>query len=107
MRGLYLVTDPDLIGDRDLVDVVMAAVDGGATCVQLRDKRATTRQLVEIGERLRAVLAPRGVPSDVHGFCNDMTMDAEGNLYATDSWYPRVLRLKAGGLPEVRKPPAM
>ncbi|HEX6255931.1 MAG TPA: thiamine phosphate synthase [Euzebyales bacterium] len=62
MRGLYLVTDPDLIGDRDLVDVVMAAVDGGATCVQLRDKRATTRQLVEIGERLRAVLAPRGVP---------------------------------------------
>ena len=24
-------------------------------------------------------------------------MDAEGNLYATDSWYPRILRLPAGG----------
>jgi thiamine-phosphate pyrophosphorylase len=62
VRGLYLVTDPDLIGDRDLVDVVSGAVDGGATCVQLRDKRATTRRLVEDAGRLRAVLAPRGVP---------------------------------------------
>jgi sugar lactone lactonase YvrE len=37
------------------------------------------------------------VPSGVNGFCNDMTMDADGNLYATDSWYPRILRLPAGG----------
>lgn len=37
------------------------------------------------------------VPSGVNGFCNDMTMDAAGNLYATDSWYPRILRLPAGG----------
>lgn len=37
------------------------------------------------------------VPRDVNGFCNDMTMDAAGNLYATDSWYPRILRLPAGG----------
>ena len=36
------------------------------------------------------------VPKGVNGFCNDMTMDADGNLYATDSWYPRILRLKAG-----------
>jgi sugar lactone lactonase YvrE len=33
----------------------------------------------------------------VHGFCNDITMDAAGNVYATDSWYPRILRLAAGG----------
>jgi sugar lactone lactonase YvrE len=33
----------------------------------------------------------------VNGFCNDMTLDADGNLYATDSWYPRILRLPAGG----------
>jgi sugar lactone lactonase YvrE len=37
-----------------------------------------------------------GVPDDVNGFCNDMAMDADGNLYATDSWYPRILRLAAG-----------
>jgi sugar lactone lactonase YvrE len=32
----------------------------------------------------------------VNGFCNDITIDADGNLYATDSWYPRILRLPAG-----------
>jgi sugar lactone lactonase YvrE len=33
----------------------------------------------------------------VNGFCNDITIDADGNVYATDSWYPRVLRLVDGG----------
>jgi sugar lactone lactonase YvrE len=31
------------------------------------------------------------------GFCNDLTVDAKGNVYATDSWKPRILRLTAGG----------
>ncbi|MEW5956322.1 MAG: SMP-30/gluconolactonase/LRE family protein, partial [Chloroflexota bacterium] len=31
------------------------------------------------------------------GFPNDLTLDAEGNLYVTDSWTPRILRLPAGG----------
>jgi sugar lactone lactonase YvrE len=42
-------------------------------------------------------LGGSGVPNGVNGFCNDMTMDADGNLYATDSWYPRILRLPVGG----------
>lgn len=31
------------------------------------------------------------------GFANDLTLDEEGNLYVTDSWAPRILRLPAGG----------
>ncbi len=31
------------------------------------------------------------------GFANDLTFDRQGNLYVTDSWTPRILRLKAGG----------
>jgi sugar lactone lactonase YvrE len=31
------------------------------------------------------------------GFANDLTFDAEGNLYVTDSCTPRILRLRAGG----------
>jgi sugar lactone lactonase YvrE len=33
----------------------------------------------------------------VNGFCNDITIDGAGNVYASDSWYPRVLRLADGG----------
>ncbi|MEQ8676789.1 MAG: hypothetical protein RLP44_18920 [Aggregatilineales bacterium] len=31
------------------------------------------------------------------GFCNDLTVDEAGNVYASDSWSPRILRLPAGG----------
>jgi sugar lactone lactonase YvrE len=36
-------------------------------------------------------------PTGINGFCNDITLDAEGNVYATDSWYPRILRLQKAG----------
>ena len=31
------------------------------------------------------------------GFPNDLTVDSQGNLYVTDSWTPRILRLAVGG----------
>ena len=31
------------------------------------------------------------------GFANDLTIDSQGNLYVTDSWSPRILRLQADG----------
>jgi len=31
------------------------------------------------------------------GFPNDLTIDLDGNVYVTDSWTPRILRLAAGG----------
>jgi sugar lactone lactonase YvrE len=31
------------------------------------------------------------------GFANDLTLDGQGNLYVTDSWTPRILRLRPGG----------
>ncbi|GAB4201623.1 MAG: hypothetical protein OHK0022_23830 [Roseiflexaceae bacterium] len=30
------------------------------------------------------------------GFCNDLTIDPQGNVYLTDSWSPRIMRLAAG-----------
>ena len=30
------------------------------------------------------------------GFCNDLSLDSKGNLYASDSWSPRILRLEKG-----------
>ncbi|MCS7082901.1 MAG: thiamine phosphate synthase [Bacteroidetes bacterium] len=62
MPWLYLVTDRELIGNRPLEEVVLEAVRGGVKMVQLREKRASTRQYVELAERLHALLRPLGVP---------------------------------------------
>lgn len=59
---LYLVTDPDLVGGRPITDVVAAAVRGGVTLVQLRDKRATPSQLERTAHELLTVLDPAGIP---------------------------------------------
>ncbi|MEL6962185.1 MAG: thiamine phosphate synthase, partial [Pseudomonadota bacterium] len=59
---LYLVTDPDLLRGRALIDVVDEACAGGVTLVQLRDKTAEARDLLEMARALKATLQPRGVP---------------------------------------------
>ncbi|KAK1827934.1 hypothetical protein QBC39DRAFT_163825 [Podospora conica] len=61
---LYLVTDstPDILGDRDLVDVVDKACAGGVTIVQLRDKTSSTADLISIARRLLEVTRGHGVP---------------------------------------------
>lgn len=60
--SVYLVTDPDLAGDRALLDVVGEAVAGGASLVQLRDKDAEACNLLEQALALKALLAPHRVP---------------------------------------------
>jgi len=59
---LYLVTDRALAAPRSLIDIVGAAVRGGVTAVQLREKQCSTREFVELGRALLALLAPSGVP---------------------------------------------
>lgn len=49
--GLYAITDPDLLPGMQLVEAAAAAIDGGATIVQYRNKRAdsaTRRREAEI-----------------------------------------------------------
>ncbi|KAK1598734.1 hydroxyethylthiazole kinase [Colletotrichum navitas] len=62
--SLYLVTDstPAILGDRDLASVVAAAVRGGVTVVQYRDKTSDTGALVANARRLHAVTRAAGVP---------------------------------------------
>jgi thiamine-phosphate pyrophosphorylase len=55
--SLYLVLDPDLCAGYGLVETTRAAVAGGATIVQLRDKTADTRRMVETGRALQQVLS--------------------------------------------------
>ncbi|TRZ77574.1 MAG: thiamine phosphate synthase, partial [Deltaproteobacteria bacterium] len=47
VRGLYLVTDRGLCGNRSLEDVAHQALVGGTACIQLREKDVSTRFFVE------------------------------------------------------------
>ncbi|TXT37663.1 MAG: thiamine-phosphate pyrophosphorylase [Comamonadaceae bacterium] len=59
---LYLVTDSQALRGRCLTDVVRQAVQGGVSCVQLREKTASTRDFVALACALTEVLKPLGVP---------------------------------------------
>lgn len=60
--SLYLVTDRGLARGRSTLEIVKAAVDGGATVVQLREKDCSTRKFIEEALALRDFLAARRVP---------------------------------------------
>jgi thiamine-phosphate pyrophosphorylase len=60
--SLYLIAGPEAVGGRDLMAVVAAAVRGGVSLVQLRDKTAPDAALIERARALKALLSPLGVP---------------------------------------------
>lgn len=62
--SLYLVTDstPAILGDFDLPSVVEAAIKGGVTILQYRDKRSETADLIRMGKRLHAITKKHNVP---------------------------------------------
>ena len=60
--SLYLVTDRDLSRGRPLIDVVGAAIQGGVTCVQLREKTCSTREFLTQAVSIKEFLKERGIP---------------------------------------------
>lgn len=62
MRGVYLVTDRHLCSDKLLESVVLQAVAGGVSYVQLREKDISTRLFVHEAERIKNILKPYRVP---------------------------------------------
>ena len=62
--SLYLVTDSTqaILGDKDLAALVEAAVEGGVTLVQYRDKKSETADLIRMAKRLRAITKKYNVP---------------------------------------------
>ncbi|MBW2410993.1 MAG: thiamine phosphate synthase [Deltaproteobacteria bacterium] len=60
--SLYLVTDRGLARGRTTLEIVSAAVDGGASVVQLREKDCSTRDFIEQALTLKKFLKRRAVP---------------------------------------------
>ena len=60
--SVYLVTDRGLSRGRTTLDIVRAAIKGGVSCVQLREKTCGTRQFIEEAMAIRSLLARHNVP---------------------------------------------
>lgn len=60
IAGVYVITDRFVNPSRSHIDIARAAVAGGAAVVQLRDKEATTRQLLEWARAIREITQRTG-----------------------------------------------
>jgi thiamine-phosphate pyrophosphorylase len=59
---LYLVVGSDAVRGRAVTDVVAAAVRGGVTLVQLREKTLPDAQVIASARELIGILQPLGIP---------------------------------------------
>lgn len=57
---LIVITDAAIAAPRDVRDIVAAAVGAGAPAIQLRDKRATARELAEAARALLPIVRGAG-----------------------------------------------
>jgi thiamine-phosphate pyrophosphorylase len=60
--SLYFVTDRRLARGRPTLEIVRAAVQGGVTCVQLREKTCSAREFIAEALSVKAFLTSCGVP---------------------------------------------
>ena len=60
--SLYLVTDRGLSKGRPTLDIVRSAVQGGVTCVQVREKECSTLDFIEQAQSIKEYLQSKGVP---------------------------------------------
>ncbi|MCS7282230.1 MAG: thiamine phosphate synthase [Anaerolineae bacterium] len=59
--SLYVITDSKLSRGRSHLEVIRAAIAGGATVVQYREKEGTTRRMIEEARALRELTRQAGV----------------------------------------------
>ena len=55
MRGLYVIVDPEATCSRDVIEVAEAALRGGTSVIQLRDKTRDKGEALEAARTLKAL----------------------------------------------------
>lgn len=98
MYELYLVTDRALSLGRPLEDVILAAVKGGVSMVQLREKDVSTRFFLAEAEHVKNLLAPYHVPLIINDRVDvALAIGADGvHIGQEDMPYPLARKLLGG-----------
>jgi thiamine-phosphate pyrophosphorylase len=98
---VYVLLDPEHAGGRPLADIARAAIDGGATILQMRAKHASNREFLAMTEAVLAVARPAGIPvlvndrvdvalaagaDGVHVGADDIAVVAARAMLGPDAW---------------------
>jgi thiamine-phosphate pyrophosphorylase len=76
---LYLVTDRELLGDRDLEDSIELAIQGGVTLVQLREKSVSTLKFLQLAIKLKEITSRYHIPLIINDRLDiALAVDADG-----------------------------
>jgi thiamine-phosphate pyrophosphorylase len=90
---LYVLTDARAARGRDLVGLVAAALEGGATAIQLREKERSTLAQVELGRELRRLTREAGALLIVNDRVDvARAIEADGVHLGQDDLAPAVAR---------------
>ncbi|MEZ2656968.1 thiamine phosphate synthase [Aneurinibacillus aneurinilyticus] len=77
--AVYLVIGIEEVNGRSALETVRLAIDGGATAVQLREKHAPLRHVLETGKKMRELCRKHGVPFIVNDRVDvAILLDADG-----------------------------
>ncbi|KAI9801130.1 MAG: hypothetical protein M1833_002998 [Piccolia ochrophora] len=79
--ALYLVTDstPEILKGQNLVEIVEAAIDGGVTVVQYRNKSSPTLEVIRTCKEIHEVTKRQNVPLIINDHLDvAVAVDAEG-----------------------------
>ncbi len=96
--SLYVITDRGLARGRSHLEMAEAAIAGGATAIQLRDKQAEARDLYRAGLELQALCRSRGVLFIMNDRLDlALAVDADGVHMGRDDLPTPVARRLLGG----------
>jgi thiamine-phosphate pyrophosphorylase len=91
--SLYLVTDAGLSKGRSHRQIVEAAIRGGVTAVQYRDKSASTRRMIEEAAEICGICRQAGVSFIVNDRVDvALAVDADGVHVGQDDMPASILR---------------
>ena len=77
--SLYLVTDRECLEDRDLVQSIEQAIQGGVTMVQLREKSVSTREFLQLAIGVKEITSRYRIPLIINDRLDiALAVDADG-----------------------------
>ena len=62
IKGLHVLTDRDLALPRTIPEIIRLLASSKISTVQLRDKKASSDEMISLGKKLQSILIPQNIP---------------------------------------------